>query len=192
MSDATKQAQHNDSIHNYEAEVNGEQPRKYVKKCDDPEEVITITAKEGQRLELRENLGVWWPEKLWIDTHPTQKALKCELQSLPGKGKGVIRNEGHGRPIGTVDLSMIDSKEVERLKQLHISTEDKREGETQDVWQAVKARSTVVSKTKNIGTEAEPRVGHSISFGNVATKKKTDEDNLRSKSTLVSTQRLRF
>lgn len=42
-----------------------------------------IESFQSQRLEMKRNLGVFWPEKLWNDHHPEQKASKKEIQAPP-------------------------------------------------------------------------------------------------------------
>lgn len=112
--------------------INEEQPRKYRKvgsSSNDVEEpTVDINVHDRRMFQMKENFGVWWPEAQWNAAHPTMKADKKELVSLPGRSAGVIKDEKYGRPIGTIDLSMVDVKEVEKLTYLHTSDKDIREG----------------------------------------------------------------
>jgi len=93
-----------------EAVFNGDVVRKNHKRTDNIDN--TIDAVDSSVLEMKTNLGVFWPEALWNAKHPESTAKKSELMSLPGHGKRVVKEEMFGKPIGTIDLAGVVQKKV--------------------------------------------------------------------------------
>ncbi|CAK0832136.1 unnamed protein product [Prorocentrum cordatum] len=149
--------------------ANGLAPRTYTRGARK-----TITGKESCMLELKSNVGIFWPEDLWAKHHPDKPALKKELKTIPTLGRGVIRDEEFGRPIGTTDMAKVRLAGTEHTSTVYDGHDTE---ESRRYWAIAQKRANISSSSATVHEEGQaPYTVHSVSFGGTKKKKSDDDD----------------
>ena len=85
-----------------------------------PELELTMEKTDTTGLETRMQLGVFWPLQVY-KRHEGKEPPKKDVRNIQHNGvehKGVVREEKHGRPIGTIEMSQFCTQAVSKKRLL--------------------------------------------------------------------------
>lgn len=112
------------------------------------EPTTTIDGETYTSMQAGRVLGILWPEDVY-EQREKSKPPKALVQKLVLGGveyTGVLRDESHGCPIGTIDLTATVAAKTCKKQRNHDSQAALRDGETESVWNNMKKRTLMESK----------------------------------------------
>lgn len=122
---------------------------------------VSVSVEDYTAVKATENMGVFWPDFLFQQRFKRKPGTdnKDVLYWLDGdngqKRFGALVDEAvHGFPVGAVRLEKVRGTKASKSTDLANSSEDLRDGQTEDVWKKVRGRvgsalSVVPQKRKN-------------------------------------------
>lgn len=107
-----------------------------------------VCAKQVEMLQTSERLGNLWPTPLYTK-HMGKKPAKKDIVKIMHQGRqvsGVVLDDSHGTPVGTIALSSISQNRAEKTTELKHSDDVLEDGEIDKAFSVVCDRQKVVAK----------------------------------------------